>query len=119
MSGNQMDNPSAFNRVSLRAVLVSPGDDPGRALAEAGIVDPLSLPVVFGEDPRPPSCILGDGVTPNLVAVLETETGEMRHASPETAGSAPDDAPRSGSVTAMLPAAFGAQPLAPIPKSGV
>ena len=63
----------AHNRVSIRAVLVQAGVDPGPALRAAGILDPIAIPVVLGEDPSVPGGILGDGVTPNLRAVLETE----------------------------------------------
>ena len=53
MSDNPGDNPldriPAFNRVSIRAVLVNEGEDPGPALAEAGIVNPIAIPMVLGD----------------------------------------------------------------------
>jgi hypothetical protein len=65
--------PPAYNRVSVRAILVHEGEDATEALAKAGFVDVISIPVVLGEDSRLPDGILGDGITPNLTAVLETE----------------------------------------------
>jgi hypothetical protein len=71
MSDNPLDRIPSFDRVSIRAVVVSDGEDPSHALAEAGIFDPISLPVVFGENQ--PDFRFGDGITPNLTAVLESD----------------------------------------------
>jgi hypothetical protein len=53
-------------------VLVREGEDASAALAEAGFAETVSVPVVVGEQPDLSGGILGDGVTPNVVAVLET-----------------------------------------------
>ena len=71
MSDNPLDRIASFDRVSIRAVVVSDDEDPSQALSEAGIFDPISLPVVFGEDQ--PDFSFGDGITPNLTAVLEPD----------------------------------------------
>lgn len=122
MSDNPLDRLPAHNRVSIRAVLVHEGEDAGAALAEAGFVNAIAIPVMLGTDMDPSGGILGNGVTPNLTAVLETDpedtfdaaaytqSGEERFA----AGSAQPPEPD----TATLPAAFGMQPLAPIRKTG-
>ena len=73
VSDHPLDRIPAFNRVSIRAVLVQQGQDPGPALAAAGILNPIAIPVVLGEQVELSSGILGDGITPNLTAVLETE----------------------------------------------
>ncbi len=54
-------------------MLVNQGEDPSAALAKAGIVNAVAIPVVLGEQLDLPRGILGDGITPNLKAVLETE----------------------------------------------
>ena len=122
MSDNPLDSIPSFNRVSIRAVLVNEGEDPGQALSEAGIVDPIAVPVVLGEDLHLSSGILGNGVTPNLTGMLETEQEDDFNASPGTEphnpGRRPDAAQPTKPVTTMLPAAFGLQPLAPVRRSG-
>lgn len=73
MSDSPLDNIPIFNRVSIPAVLVQEGDDPTAALAEAGILEPIALSVLLQEDVLDPSMgILGDGITPNIQAVLES-----------------------------------------------
>jgi hypothetical protein len=123
MSDNPLDKLPAHDRVSIRAVLVHEGEDASAALAEAGFADTISVPVVLGEQPDLPGGILGNGITANLTAVLETEEEQAFDPSP---GSQPDTARPdrgnvgpSGSASTMLPAAFGLQPLAPVrPHSG-
>ena len=73
LAGNPLDKLPAHNRVSIRAVLVHEGEDPSAALAEAGLANAVALPVVLGEQLGLSSGILGNGITPNLTAVLETE----------------------------------------------
>ena len=117
-----MDKIPAHNRVSIRAVLVHEGEDPSAALAEAGFADVVAIPVVLGERPDLSSGILGDGITANLTAVLETEQEEASDVSPGTqpgsARAAPEASSPSGPVTSMLPAAYGMRPLAPVRKIG-
>ncbi|HET6307128.1 MAG TPA: hypothetical protein VFG12_08080, partial [Rhodopila sp.] len=48
-SDSPMDKLPAHDRVSIRAVLVREGEDPGPALAASGIVEPVAVPVVVGE----------------------------------------------------------------------
>jgi hypothetical protein len=121
-SDSPLDQLPAHDRVSIRAVLVREGEDPGPALAAAGIVDPVAVPVVVGEQPDLSGGILGDGVTGNLTGVLETEPGEAFDVSPGTqpgsARAAREALPWSGQDTSMLPAAYGMQPLAPLRKIG-
>jgi hypothetical protein len=131
LSNNPLDRIPAHDRVSLRAVVVPHGVDPGPALAQAGFIDPIALPMWFGEGH--PDATFGDGITPNLTAVLE-------HHGPDAFG--PDDGshdprfdrhdggagvdtgpydnrqPPAGPSTATLPAAYGLQPLAPVRRSG-
>lgn len=122
MDDNPLDRIPSYDRVSIRAVVVDDDEDPGQALSEAGIVDPIALPVVFGEDP--PDRSFGDGFTPNVTAVLEPDQEEDDDF---------DDAPQRGKDTpqqrgsvrqtrptaASLPAAYGMQPLAPVrPRGG-
>ena len=123
MSDDPMDRIPAHDRVSIRAVLVREGEDPGSALARAGIYDAIALPVVVGDSGDLSGGILGDGMTSNVSAVLETEH-------PDDADSASYNQHDSdGSQTAavhpakpgptMLPAAFGLKSRAPVrPLSG-
>nr|WP_294555662.1 hypothetical protein [uncultured Rhodopila sp.] len=59
--------PAPANRVSVRALLAGDGEDVTQALAQAGIFDPVAIPVQL--DPQ--GGFLGDGITPNLTGVLE------------------------------------------------
>ena len=120
MTDNPMDSLSSFDRVSIRAVLVREGEDPSAALAAAGIFDPIAIPVIIGEDVSQSGGILGDGITPNLKAVLETG-----QAPPEGSSRDREPVPRRNTAesvtpreigTSLLPAAFGLQPLAPVRK---
>ena len=118
MSDNPMDKLPAHNRVSIRAVLVQEGEDASAALAEAGFSDTIAIPVVLGEQPDLSGGILGNGITPNLTAVLETEqedeSGEAPGAQTDTEQPERGDVGPSGPVATMLPPAFGMQPLAPV-----
>jgi len=140
MSDNPLDRIPLFDRVSIRAVVVEDGEDPGPALAQAGIFEPVALPAVMDEGG--PHNSFGDGITPNLVVVLEPDQQEDdRFDAASDAddfrtdpyASAPDanndsDGSRSGQVgpsrqaappsglgTIQLPATYGMQPLAPVP----
>jgi len=132
MPDNPLDRIPGFDRVSVRAVVVPEGEDPGPALAAAGIVDPIALPIVFGE--KAPGLGFGDGFTPNVTAVLEyDQSGGVDAGSASenrgpafgslaslagtqngAPGSAADDEAPSRSATTNLPASYGIQPLAPI-----
>ncbi len=111
-----MDQIPAFDRVSIRAVLVTDGQNPQAALAEAGIFDPIALPVVMGDEPDLSGGILGDGITPNLIGVLETEQQDASDPTPppQPARGQSDDAQPTRATTGMLPPAFGLRSLAPI-----
>jgi hypothetical protein len=132
MSDNPLDRIPSFDRISLRAVVVAEGEDPGPALTAAGITDPIALPIVFGESP--PDRTFGDGFTPNVPAVLEFDEPEVDasdsasgtfgsasdiHASSAgaqagAAGAVSDDMPPSRPVTTNLPGAYDIQSLAPV-----
>ena len=123
MSDNPLDRIPIFDRVSIRAVVVADGEDPGPALAEAGILDPIALPAVFGEDE--PDISFGDGITPNLTAVVEpdaqpeddqTEDDQTEDSPPDRRSATEDGRPQM--VTAALPEAYGLTPLAPVRRRG-
>jgi hypothetical protein len=123
MSDNPMDKLPAHNRVSIRAVLVHEGEDASAALAEAGFSDAIAIPVMLGDQPDVAGGILGNGITANLIAVLETEqdddaSGSSPNIQPDTARSGQGDVRPSGAGTTMLPEAFGMQPLAPVRGNG-
>jgi hypothetical protein len=113
LSGNTNDAPAAANRVSIRAVLAADGDDVTQALAQAGIVDPVAIPV----QADPAEGFLGDGITPNLTGVLEQDEAEDEgpEASEDTAQAA-GETPTAQRETAMLPPEYGMQALAPVRK---
>ena len=73
MADNPMLNGKAFDRISIRSVLARDGEDVTQALMQAGIFDPIAVPVVLGEAADPAGGILGDGITPNLTGVLEPD----------------------------------------------
>jgi len=118
MSDNPLDRIPAYNRVSIRAVLVHEGEDPGPALAAAGIVDPIAIPVVPGEHLDLGGGILGDGITPNLIAVLEAEQHDDFDASPTNqlnlAVSKPGAVRPAEPVATTLPVTFGVGSFAPV-----
>ena len=118
MSDNPLDKLPEHNRVSIRAVLVHEGEDASAALAKAGFVNAIAIPVMLGEDLDLSGGILGNGITPNLIAVLETEQEDgisgLPDAQPVSGRPAEHDVRPSGPVRTMLPAAFGTQPLAPV-----
>lgn len=117
MSDDPLDRIPSFDRISIRAVVVEDGDNPGPALAAAGIFDPIAVPMMYGEDQ--PSLAFGDAITQNLTAVLEPEQQDNDFDAapdprPDTKPvTASDSSAASGSTTANLPAAFGSRPLAP------
>ncbi len=61
MSDNPVDRIHPHDRISIRAVLVHDGEDPGPALAAAGIFNPIAIRVVLGEN-LPMAGGLGDGL---------------------------------------------------------
>jgi len=125
MSDNPLDRIPSFDRVSVRAVVVMEGEDPGPLLAAAGIIDPVAVPAVFGDNA--PDRNFGDGFTPNLSAVVEfdedaggfegegDEQADGDASAEDTVSSGP---PVSGSRTVTLPAAHGMKPLAPVRPAG-
>jgi hypothetical protein len=119
MSDDPLDRLPSFDRVSIPAVLVHEGEDPGPALQEAGIVDAVALPVIFDDDPHSPGGFFGDGITDNLSAVLEPAEVENDEDSPhasraERPHQQPDGITSKAATVARLPAAFGSRPLAPV-----
>ncbi len=122
ISDNPLDRIPAHDRVSIRAVLVRAGEDPGPALARAGIFDPIAIPVVVGDSADLVGGILGDGVTPNVTAVLETDHQDAfdhaRFGQPTDAGSQFDPARPARPATVTLPAAFGFRSFAPVRRLG-
>jgi hypothetical protein len=76
----------------------------------------------MGEQPDLSGGILGNGITPNVMAVLETEQDDPSDvgsdSAPASARPARTGAGPSGPVTTMLPPAFGMQPLAPVRGTG-
>ena len=118
MTNNPLDKIPSFNRVSIRAVLVADGQDPHDALAEAGIHDPVAVRVVLADDPDLSGGVLGDTLTPNLMAVLEPDQPDDFADTPSTPpnrtnSAALTDQPQRAPVTTM-PAAFGQRTYAPI-----
>jgi hypothetical protein len=131
MTENPLDRIPSFDRVSIRAVVVEDGEDPAQALSEAGIFDAVTLPLVFGEEQ--PDTSIGDGITPNLTAVLEPDQvdDEFDPSAQPTAieqGPMPldpvqncpaeADPGQQSHPTTCLPKAYGAQPLAPVHRRG-
>jgi hypothetical protein len=106
-----MDGLPAHDRVSIRGILVSEGEDPGVALAEAGFVDSPAIPAVPGEDLDLSGGIPGNGIAPNPIAVPGTE--QRRHMAgtcPGAAESTSNRAQPSEPVATMLPAAYCMHP---------
>ncbi len=124
MSDNPLDGIPAFDRISIRAVLVHDGEDPNSALEKAGIMDAVALPVMFDNELELSGGLFGDGITDNLTGVLEFDEGEHEEAELTSASlvtpsrQQPAGADSRRTTTARLPGAFGSQPLAPVRRSG-
>jgi hypothetical protein len=117
MSDNPMDSLPSFNRLSIRAVLVTDGQDPRAALADAGIFNPVAIPVVLGEDFQSGD-LLGNAITPNLTGVLEPDQEDDWGFSPplpanRTSAAPTPQQPEKSAVT-TLPEAFGRRAFAPV-----
>jgi hypothetical protein len=117
------------DRVSIRAVLATSGQDVAKALAENGIFDPVEIPFMYADESFAGGGMIGDGCTPNVTATLELDrTGELDGSDPSGAEPEPSrlspDWPKDGEQgeaaaprrTTTLPAAFGIKPLAPVRK---
>jgi hypothetical protein len=128
MTDNPLNRIPSFDRVSIRAVVISDDEDPSQALSEAGIFDPIALAVAFGEDE--PDLSFGDGITPNLTAVLEPDEevdefeftdqpAGIQHSPSHSGPTRSGLSQQTRTATVTLPAAYGAQPLAPVrPRGG-
>jgi len=92
MAESVTDRLTAMNRVSIRAVLAAEGEDVAAALARAGIVNPVAIPVLLGEDAPAAGTVLGDGITPNLTGVLEPDAEDAA----DRQGMRPEASPRQG-----------------------
>lgn len=105
--------PAAADRISIRAVLAADGEDVTQALAQAGIFDPVAIPVQADST----AGFLGDGITPNLTGVLEADDADDDGdpGAPETAA-AHAEAPPVPPETVMLAPEHGMQALAPVRK---
>jgi hypothetical protein len=112
MTDDAAGNRAAGNRVSIRAVLAVDGEDVTQVLSQAGIFDPVAVPVTLGDAEDPPGGILGDGFTPNLTAVIEPDDlPPDAETDPGRVGPA-----QQGKEAATLgaPVANGRQPFAPM-----
>ncbi len=119
MDDDALDSIPALGRVSVRAVLVRDGEDPGPALAEAGIFEPVAIPVALADGAAMSGGILGDGITPNLVGVLESDAHQgfdAAAACDPVTQPGPEDLPAP--VTTTVPPAFGFRSFAPAGRVG-
>lgn len=127
MSDNLLDQIPEHDRLSIPAVLVSDGQEPTEALLRAGILDPIAIPVVVGDEDNVSGGILGDGITANFMAVLETapqddfdlfSDAHMPPHQPDQTRQQADDTSLPRTNTVRLPSAYGLQPLAPVRARG-
>jgi hypothetical protein len=68
----------ALDTISIRAVIVFDGEDPSEALAEAGIFEPVEIPIVIGDASELPPGSFGDAVGGNIEALLELGISDER-----------------------------------------
>jgi len=113
MTGDASGGPAPANRVSVRAVLAGDGEDVTEALARAGIVDPVAIPVQLD-----PACgFLGDGIVPNLTGILEPDEAGDDGSPPDADPVQPlADGRSARPATVMLPPGNGMQAFAPVRK---
>jgi hypothetical protein len=126
VSENLLKQIHEFDRVSIRAVLVANGKNPNHELANAGIHESVAIPVSAGSEQDPTGGILGDGYTPNLTGVLETQyqdnpdhgfASASSHLQMNESSQQNNDDPPARSGTTTLPPAYGLQPFAPVRRS--
>jgi hypothetical protein len=115
MTDDPLGTLPSFDRVSIRAVLVQGDADPSAALSAAGIHDPITVPVAFGDDAAQAAATLGQGTVPHLSAVLEFEPGRRGTAAAEAVPRI-SASPAPEAAASMLSPAFGTQALAPISR---
>ncbi len=114
MAGDFSDRLAAANRVSIRAVMASQVQDMRQALLDSDILDPVTIPFALDDGAPDSAAGLGDGMTPNLQAILE-----MGEAEPPDSDEWPQDVPAQplqtpSAATTTTPAAYGQRALAPI-----
>ena len=118
MSKDLFDQIHEFDRVSIRAVLVTNGEAPDDALFKAGIFNSVAIPVVIGNDDSLSAGILGNGITPNVTAVLEPDPEDDFECLPPSQATSgprhPVNRQPPEPKTDTLPSAYGLQPLAPV-----
>jgi hypothetical protein len=112
MTGDLSGGPAAANRVSIRAVLARDNEDVTEALARAGIVEPVAIPV----QADPAEGFLGDGITPNLTGVLEPDETPVDDPDPNDGTERPPAGVRAQPATATLPPEYGMRAFAPVRK---
>jgi hypothetical protein len=119
VTDNPLDQIPEFDRISLRAVLVTGNTDPTEALNAAGIYDPVVLPVILDNGAGD----VGNALTPGIRAVLEFQDPEPLAqpqdpdpptASEPSSAASPAAASPTAPRTAMLPATSFGRPLAPV-----
>jgi len=63
----------SLDRISIRAVVVFGDEDPSEALAQAGIFEPVEIPIVIGDASELPPGSFGDPVAGNVEGLLELD----------------------------------------------
>lgn len=105
----------------IRAVLQVGDEDVSAALMQAGIFDPVTVPVAVGAEPDISQGLLGDGATDNVVGVLSWDDAQGRDDDTVPAPqqrNAEQEGAAASAATRMLPAAFGRRPMAPVGAGG-
>ncbi|HVZ06860.1 hypothetical protein [Rhodopila sp.] len=108
-------------QVSCRAVIIPEGEDPVPSLREAGIIEPVSIPVGWAVDGAT-AISMGDGWTPGMPATFHPDDDpameDVQAAGVDSPGRAQGsdggDRRLPRTETVMLPEAFGARPFAPV-----
>lgn len=72
-SADELPPMHDFDQLRIPAVLVASKADAAGVLGEAGIHDPVILPVAFGRDAQRE---VGDGFTDNLIAIFQSADDE-------------------------------------------
>ena len=118
MSDDPLDRIPAFDRISVPAVLVQDGEDADAALNDAGIPDPVAIPVLIGEVSGPFDGSADHQIERGLTGAFEVTVDDWPSAPAPSVtdrflehDSYKELAPRR---TANLPDAFGSRPIAPI-----
>ncbi len=119
MNSELADRLERTERIAIRAILIPDGADPIPLLAQHGMIGAVAIPCLPDDNTPHAAGAMSDGLQRGLQATLIMDQdgagsieGSEAGMAEMTASAVPDEAV-SPTATAMLPSAYGMQPMAP------